>query len=699
MSGNSTPSPDMKTPPTFQIKVAIIGNVSAGKTTVLNALFRDKYGEVSMKRTTAGVNEFAILSQEEWASVSDSPRESKSVLKEITEDNLELRASDQVQTKRFEIELEEPLCEMRKDTQLVIVDIPGVNEADMSKKYKDYVENHWNTFDCAVVVMDGRQGVNTEEQVSLLRFVKTNLESKKDIPVVILCNKVDDPDDKEQAELVLEAQCEVEKIFRVSDRQKSLQDLLDTADGLSIQVSNENQVLNSTSKKQKIGHSEHVSPVFIPISGITAFIFQICSSMTLKKFREFDEDLIAKLGRERIGKRKWKKLSKEEQVQQAHKAVSDPEGYQEGLEDSNFHKFLKALSLLVGGDATQEQLIKKQIQVLLENIPCGHGMVSVLEKIHKSSAALSGCADSSMTGSANDVPKIFWKVQANLRERCLAESEPLAASDGFVPLASELLKYKEFALSLGWEDEAELAVASFENVVREYLESVKHNPGFTAKLRAVYGCIKETSLAEGEPSTISTIKQDFKRLYQELKEERFKRFTRTDKVHELSDVADEVIEYSRLAKEAGWKDEEAFARETFKEVVLEQVRTICVKACQPSPSSTGVHYGNAAWETGFESLAGVNWTRLLRSILLLRAKKDFYTDFGNEIVWMEQLVDYKIANQSRYNLQLQNTESGLVQNKNGDLQEPLVIPKSFDDPNHFGHLAWRYCQFMEGSNK
>ncbi|CAJ1941207.1 unnamed protein product [Cylindrotheca closterium] len=120
----------MKTPPTFQIKVANIGNVSAGKTAVLNALFRDKFGEVSMKRTTAGVNEFAISSAgEEWALVADSPRESKSDLKEMTEDNLELRASDQVQTKRFEIELDEPLYEMRKDTQLVIVDIPGVNNS------------------------------------------------------------------------------------------------------------------------------------------------------------------------------------------------------------------------------------------------------------------------------------------------------------------------------------------------------------------------------------------------------------------------------------------------------------------------------------------------------------------------------------------------------------------------------------------
>ena len=54
--------------------------------------------------------------------------------------------------------------------------------------------------------------------MSLLEFVKSNLETKKNLPVVILCNKTDDQDDEEQEELVLEAQCKVEKIFGVSDR-------------------------------------------------------------------------------------------------------------------------------------------------------------------------------------------------------------------------------------------------------------------------------------------------------------------------------------------------------------------------------------------------------------------------------------------------------------------------------------------------
>jgi signal recognition particle receptor subunit beta len=115
-----------------------------------------------------------------------------STLKEITEDNIKLRESGQVQEKWFDIELPDELCSMRKDTKLVVVDIPGVNEAGSCDKYMKHVKEKWATFDCVVVVMDGKQGVNSEEQVNLLNLVKESMDTKE-VPVIILCNKVDDP--------------------------------------------------------------------------------------------------------------------------------------------------------------------------------------------------------------------------------------------------------------------------------------------------------------------------------------------------------------------------------------------------------------------------------------------------------------------------------------------------------------------------
>lgn len=47
--------------PHFEIKVTLLGHVSVGKTTVLNALFQDYYSEVSRRPTTAGVNLFSCF--------------------------------------------------------------------------------------------------------------------------------------------------------------------------------------------------------------------------------------------------------------------------------------------------------------------------------------------------------------------------------------------------------------------------------------------------------------------------------------------------------------------------------------------------------------------------------------------------------------------------------------------------------------
>jgi GTPase SAR1 family protein len=56
---------------TFEIKVALLGYVSVGKTTVLNALLKDKFSEVSMRRTAAGVNFFRVSSQSNGKNSSD----------------------------------------------------------------------------------------------------------------------------------------------------------------------------------------------------------------------------------------------------------------------------------------------------------------------------------------------------------------------------------------------------------------------------------------------------------------------------------------------------------------------------------------------------------------------------------------------------------------------------------------------------
>ena len=53
--------------------------------------------------------------------------------------------------KFFDIALTKDLVPMRKGTKLVLVDIPGINEANSVIKYKDNVAETWMSFDGVIV--------------------------------------------------------------------------------------------------------------------------------------------------------------------------------------------------------------------------------------------------------------------------------------------------------------------------------------------------------------------------------------------------------------------------------------------------------------------------------------------------------------------------------------------------------------------
>ena len=334
---------------TFEIKIGLLGHVSVGKTTGLNALLQEKFSEVSMKRTTAGINLFRISSlaksakrskistntgndeSMDWQEVNEaastgsetSYAKASNTLQETTSDNARLRATNELQEKVFDIELDEPfLKDMRDDTRLVLVDIPGTNEAGTQKMYQDYVSSTWDSFDAIIVVMvsqrpawcfihgvhkssqlfsiecefflvrflpllsyhfliyqDAKQGVNTDEQVALLNFVKKNLDSKKDIPVIVVCNKFDDPDDDELVALVQEAQQEVEKIFEVDDRSRALE----TVTGGNV-----------------VAGQDIMSPIFLPTSFENAFLYRTASRLPMGELKRLDKIYIDKIGHEEV---------------------------------------------------------------------------------------------------------------------------------------------------------------------------------------------------------------------------------------------------------------------------------------------------------------------------------------------------------------------------------------------------------------
>lgn len=81
----------------------------------------------------------------------------------------------------FDVRICHQIFKRRKDTRLVLIDIPDISEAESNSKYRNYVESNWNIFDSVLVVMNG-----TSVDTDLLKFVKDNNEKLKDIPTIIL---------------------------------------------------------------------------------------------------------------------------------------------------------------------------------------------------------------------------------------------------------------------------------------------------------------------------------------------------------------------------------------------------------------------------------------------------------------------------------------------------------------------------------
>ena len=125
----------------------------------------DKFSEVSKKRTTAGINHFNIVSttdvtpevhqeeathtnkKHEWEDIDvtkDLTMSAAEILAKIAAENVELRKKNNtIQECILDVEVSEQLFPMHPNTNLIITDVPGVNEAGSSEMYLNYVGMNW----------------------------------------------------------------------------------------------------------------------------------------------------------------------------------------------------------------------------------------------------------------------------------------------------------------------------------------------------------------------------------------------------------------------------------------------------------------------------------------------------------------------------------------------------------------------------
>ena len=238
----------------FEIKVAFLGPIGSGKTTVLNCLLgyhhgytrsaNNSYYSEDTKATTAvhhyRINTASTANLPNLDSIEESeadasyypksnitsvhssvaaaaksqasPEMKQNLLQQAAATRISSKTKEEVEEIYEEVQLDSDLLEMRHDAQLVLVDIPGLECSDTTTAsntktcpYTQYVQQHWREFDCIVIVLDVTSKM-VAEQERLLHFIQRNLQTQQRLPVICLWNKLDDPFDPVYLEVITKTQ-------------------------------------------------------------------------------------------------------------------------------------------------------------------------------------------------------------------------------------------------------------------------------------------------------------------------------------------------------------------------------------------------------------------------------------------------------------------------------------------------------------
>jgi GTPase Era involved in 16S rRNA processing len=180
------------------ISICLIGCVSAGKSTILNAFFGDDYAQCKIKRTTMMPNKFIETNDpceiDSFESINKQISDTnESIYKHTTETNT-------LDLKNYGGELTFHVGSMEmnigKRIKICIYDIPGLNDARTKKTYYDYLRTNFNKFNIILFVVDIQSGLNTSDEIDILNFLADNIKehkakSGKNINVVTIVNKAD----------------------------------------------------------------------------------------------------------------------------------------------------------------------------------------------------------------------------------------------------------------------------------------------------------------------------------------------------------------------------------------------------------------------------------------------------------------------------------------------------------------------------
>lgn len=181
------------------INICLVGCVSAGKSTILNAFFGQDYAQCKIKRTTMMPNKFIETNNVHEINSFDSINQTifkvNKQIYEQTQIGTQLSLSDYGTELTFFVGSME--MNVNNKLKICVYDIPGLNDARTKDVYYNYLKTNFHKFNIILFVVDIKNGLNTSDEMDILNFLSDNIdkhkkESNKNISLLTVVNKADD---------------------------------------------------------------------------------------------------------------------------------------------------------------------------------------------------------------------------------------------------------------------------------------------------------------------------------------------------------------------------------------------------------------------------------------------------------------------------------------------------------------------------
>lgn len=180
----------------LSISIAILGTVSVGKSTLLNALFVENFSEMKIRRTTMVPQVYMETDDQELLNPVEDVKNTNTVINTQLQERKESLTIEECKERVYYVKkIHDFNITLKPDCFLNIYDIPGLNDKTTSDVYFEYIKTNFYKFDIIIFVVDINSGLNTAEEMKILETVtdniKTAVDKKKQVYMVTIINKCD----------------------------------------------------------------------------------------------------------------------------------------------------------------------------------------------------------------------------------------------------------------------------------------------------------------------------------------------------------------------------------------------------------------------------------------------------------------------------------------------------------------------------